>query len=205
MNIGRIRLAVIFGLGGGLAGLTPTRLLADPSNTLERLMDRSTLTRSWGWVRKELANDGIGFFGNYLSMYAANVSGSEKQAATYAQQVTLGMSLDSPKIDPGLIERVKFLSSLREGNSISSNAIGNYAPVQAVDGEGEGYRIVDISYAASFNGRRTLVDARFLPLGDDYAAIQDFIHLPSDALNEHSAWLYMGRGWTDFSTGISAG
>ncbi len=96
------------------------------------------------------AGHGFTFQFNYTGEAAGNPFGGIKQGGRYADQILLGMDVDTQKafgVGGGVIH---VLGVNRDGNEVSNSLIGNSVSFQEIFGDAETQRLVLLSYEQKF-------------------------------------------------------
>jgi porin len=169
--------------------------------SLDNWLTQSTMTGDWGGLRTKLAQDGFNFRASYIGEYAYSFSGGKRIGGDYAQQLAVGMDVDLGKVVnlPGGTFHVTF--NLREGRSTTADYIGNKIAVQEIYGDGENFRLAEISYQQSLFDKILDLKAGFFIMGDDFARTAILCDFENDAFCAHPNSLPTNSGWSDYPAG----
>jgi porin len=165
-------------------------------NALNDFVTQPEMTGDWGGVRTDLKDDGVTIFGNYVSMFNANVNGGIKRTNTNAQQVLLGTILDLGKIAGIEGGTLHFATTERMGNSVSTSGVGNQFLEQTYYGGGATLRLMELSYGQTFDDKKLYAQIGFSFEGEYFAFTPGFLLFPSQALDAHPP-VYDNSGWSD--------
>jgi len=152
------------------------------------VLPREHLLGDWFGLRTKLEDFGISPTIIYVTDIAGNPIGGKRQGITYADNLGLDVNFDLEKLVnlPG----GSFLASmsLRGGNSLSHDFIGNAFTVQQVYG-GSTFKVIDLAYRQKLFSDRVEFRVGRIAAGDD------FLVSPYN-------WLFMQNGFDGNPVGI---
>lgn len=156
-------LARVFALGlAALAGAG-----ACPAQWLRDRADQDTMTGNWGGARTRWKDAGVSIFATYGVNLAGNPIGGLTHGVTYVDDQSWGADFDLGRLAklPGTAVRLSFNN--RDGQNLSSDAIGALFAVQQLYGGGEIPRLMELAISQDFFGGRLNVRlGRVLGAGD---------------------------------------
>jgi porin len=188
----------------------PTVAVSPPNGTpptvsfgqsLEDWMQQSTMTGDWGGLRTKLSQYGFNFRASYIGEWANNFAGGKRIGGDYAQQFAFGTDVDMGKV-AGLTGGTLHISfNLREGRSTTADYIGNKIAVQEIYGDGNNFRLAELSYQQSLFNDVLDLKGGFVVMGDDFGRTPILCDFENDAFCAHPTSLPTNSGWSDYPAG----
>lgn len=144
-------------LAAGLAAL----LCAGPScaQWLARWADQDGMTGDWGGLRTRWREAGVSIFATYGINLAGNPAGGLTHDVTYVDDQSWGADFDLGRLAKLDGTRVRLSFNNRDGQNLSSDAIGALFAVQQLYGGGEIPRLMELAVSQDFLGGRLNVRA----------------------------------------------
>jgi porin len=142
-------------------------------------MHQAGMTGDWGGRRTRLTQEGIDIFSNYQVQSAAIVNGGVKTGTATNNQVILGANFDLKKlmsIDGGTFT---FAISDRYGSN-ASNLAGVRVTINSNYGEGENFRLANMSFKQSLLKGRLSYQLGYFPAAAEF----DFTPILCSLLNQ---------------------
>ena len=169
--------------------------------SLENWLTQPTMTGDWGGLRTRLSQYGFDFRASYIGEYAYNFSGGKRIGGDYAQQFAFGADVDMGKV-AGLTGGTFHVSlNVREGRSTTADFIGNKIAVQEIYGDGENFRLAELSYQQVLFNKSLDLKAGFVVMGDDFGRTPILCDFENDAFCAHPNSLPTNSGWSDYPAG----
>ena len=179
-------------------GAPPTVSLEQPE---QNWATQSTMTGDWGGVRTSLSEAGFDFKAAYVGEYAYAFSGGKRIGGDYAQQLRFGMDMDLAKVVGLRGARFDVTFNAREGRSTSADFVGNKLATQEIYGDGNNFRLAELSYDQSLLGNALDVKAGYLVLGSDFGRTPSLCSFQNSGFCAHPKSLVNNSGWTDYPIG----
>lgn len=180
---------------------TSSNVTPPPASTwqsLEGWLNQSTMTGDWGGVRTELANEGYNIRGSYIGNYAQSFSGGERIGGDYAQQWELGVDVDMGKVAGWTGGTFHFSLNAREGRNTTTDYIGNKIDVQEIYGNGQNFRLAEMSYEQVLFHDTLNIKAGWTVMGDEFGKTPILCDFENDAFCAHPLSLPLEGGWNDY-------
>jgi porin len=169
--------------------------------SLQNWLNQPTMTGDWGGLRTRLGEDGFNLRASYIGEYAYNFAGGKRIGGDYAQQFAFGMDVDMGKV-AGLTGGTFHLSfNVREGRNTTADFIGNKIDVQEIYGDGNNFRLAEMSYEQSLFKDALNLKAGFTVMGDDFGRTSLLCDFENDAFCAHANSLPTNSGWSDYPAG----
>jgi porin len=199
---GLFRRAAPLGLGVSLLAthLACAQSPAAPAPVSLDSVTQQPLWADWG-PRADLAARGVSFVGHYYGEAAANDKGYSGSGWAIAQQLDLFATIDLAKLGAPLPGIVRIGVSQRVGRDLSHDKTGAYFQNQAFVGQGQDFRLDEISYERFFLGKAVSLKGGFYSMGNDFAGLPSTCNYTSNAMCGHPLSLLYGSGWVDSPTG----
>ena len=180
------------------AATSPAPPAASPTEPLDRV-DQVPLFDSWAW-RRALEDKGVSLLVDFIAEPAVNAVGYKGAGWTYAQEVDFGAVIDLKKLGWGDDGAVKILFSDRVGETVQRYT-GAYIQDQPYWGQGQNFRLDEISYTRSFLNDRLSLKAGFYSMGDDFGGLSYVCNYNNNGNCGHPLGLLYDSGWVDSPTG----
>ena len=184
--------------------------VTEPSSTLpvvslgqsfDHWMNQATMTGDWGGLRTELSEAGVNFRASYIGELAYSFAGGERNGGTYADQFAFGVDVDMGKV-AGLTGGIFHLSlNSRQGRNTTTDFIGNKIDVQEIYGDGNNFRLAEMSYQQALFNHVLDLKAGFVVMGDDFGRTGILCDFENDAFCAHPVSLPTNSGWSDYPAG----
>ena len=150
--------------------------------------------------RRRLAEDGVTFIAQYIGEPAWNDRGYRGAGWTYAQEVDFGAVLNLRKLGWADAGVVRVLLSDRIGTAAQQNT-GAYIQDQAYWGQGQNFRLDEVSYERSYLSDRLNVKGGFYSMGNDFGGLPYVCNFNTNGTCGHPLGPLYGSGWLDSPTG----
>jgi porin len=150
--------------------------------------------------RARLAEEGVTLIGQYIGEPAWNDRGYKDTGWTYAQEVDFGAVLNLRKLGWADAGVVRVLLSDRIGTAAHQNT-GAYIQDQAYWGQGQNFRLDEVSYERSYLSNRLNVKGGFYSMGNDFGGLPDVCNFNTNGTCGHPLGPLYGSGWLDSPTG----
>lgn len=177
------------------SGAPPTVSLGQ---SLENWLTQPTMTGDWGGLRTKLSQEGFNFRGSYIGEYAYSFSGGKRIGGDYAQQFALGMDVDMGKVAGWTGGTFHLSFNAREGRNTTADYIGNKIDVQEIYGDGQNFRLAELSYQQSLFNDTVDLKGGWLVMGDDFGRTAILCDFENDAFCAHPVSLPTNSGWSDY-------
>src|SRR5580698_7257059 len=161
------------------------------------------LSGSWE-PRQRLAEEGVTFIAQYIGEPAWNDRGYRGTGWTYAQEVDFGAVLNLRKLGWADAGVVRVLLSDRTGTAAQQNT-GAYIQDQAYWGQGQNFRLDEVSYGRSYLSDRLNVKGGFYSMGNDFGGLPDVCNFNTNGTCGHPLGLIYDANWVDSPTANWAG
>ena len=159
------------------------------------------MTGDWDGLRTRLSQYGFNIRASYIGEYAYSFSGGNRIGGDYAQQFAIGTDVDMGKL-AGLTGGTLHVSlNVREGRSTTADYIGNKIAVQEIYGDGENFRLAEVSYQQVLFNNTLDLKAGFIVMGDDFGKTPILCDFENDAFCAHPVSLPTNSGWSDYPAG----
>ena len=165
------------------------------------------LSGDWGGLRTRLIDAGIVPSANFVGEVAGNATGGRNVPGTantgtrYAQQIRFGADLDFNRIAgaDGLTGHVFFTDRL--GRSLHRDVIGNKIQEQEIWGQGQNFRISELSVNYIWGGGLVETKIGFFPFGNDYGVSPQLCNFIANNYCGHVQTLSNNSGWVNAPRG----
>jgi porin len=161
------------------------------------IADDATLTGDWGGTRRQWADAGVSFRGDYVSETFAAVDGGLKRGRAYAQQVRMGVDADLERLSGWNGAIFHFTLNDRRGVGISSDYVGNRLPIQE-DYGGLYTRLTEFSLEQNLVGGQLNLRLGFFAMGNDLGGIALGCNFVNAAFCAHPLSLSGNSGWYNY-------
>jgi porin len=159
---------------------------------------RTTMTGDWGGLRTKLEDRGFDFKSSYVGEYAYNYSGGKRVGGDYAQQLAMQANIDLAKAGAAIGGKFQIALNIREGQSDSSEFVGNKYAVQEIFGAGESARLAQIDYAHDLDSGLLNIKAGYFSLGDDFMTEPLGADFQNIGISSRAAAMPTKSGWWDY-------
>jgi porin len=169
--------------------------------SFDNWLNQPTMTGDWGGLRTELSEAGFNFRASYIGELAYSFSGGKRIGGTYADQFAFGVDVDMGKV-AGLTGGTFHLSlNSRQGRNATTDYIGNKIDVQEIYGDGNNFRLAEMSYQQLLFNKVLDLKAGFVVMGDDFGRTGILCDFENDAFCAHPVSLPTNSGWSDYPAG----
>jgi porin len=175
-----------------------TAALEQPQQTW---LTQSTMTGDWGGLRTSLSQAGYDFRSAYIGEYAYNFSGGKRIGGDYAQQFAIGMDVDMGKVADLTGGSFHVTFNVREGRNTTADFIGNKIDVQEIYGDGENFRLAELSWDQFLFDKTLDLRGGFVIMGNDFGGTPILCDFENDAFCAHANSLPTNSGWSDYPAG----
>jgi porin len=155
--------------------------------------------------RRRLADEGVALTTRFYWEPAINERGYKGSGFDSAQELDFGVVLDLKKLRWSEEGTVRILFSWRSGDAIQNDFTGAYIQNQAFWGQGQNFRLDEISYERTFLDRRLDVKGGFYSLGNDFGGLSYVCNFNNNGNCGHPLGLLYGSSWLDSPTGAWGG
>lgn len=166
--------------------------------SLENWLTQPTMTGDWGGLRTALRQEGFNIRAAYIGEYAYSFSGGKRIGGDYAQQFALGMDVDMGKVAGWTGGTFHISLNAREGRNTTADYIGNKIDVQEIYGDGQNFRLAELSYQQSLFNNFLDLKAGWMSWGDDFGRTGILCDFENDAFCAHPVSLPSNSGWSDY-------
>ncbi|WP_421846363.1 carbohydrate porin [Novosphingobium sp.] len=150
--------------------------------------------------RRWLAERGIALTGHFIAESAVNDRGYRSDGWDYIQHLDFGAQINLSKLGVG-DGTVRILFSDRLGHPLQAERTGAYIQNQAYYGQGNNFRIDELSYERLLLDRRLSLKGGFYSMGNDFAGLPYVCNFNNNGHCGHPLGLLYGSGWVDSPTG----
>lgn len=189
---------------GLLAALAVAPSVAPAQSQPLDKVNQTPLFANVGW-REKLEEDGVTLVGRFYWEPARNERGYKGAGAASAEEVDFGATLDLRKLHWSDEGTVRILFSSRWGDAIQNKFTGAYIQNQAFWGQGQNFRIDEISYERTFLDKRLDLKAGFYSMGNDFGGLSYVCNFDNNGNCGHPLGPLYGSGWLDSPTGAWGG
>ena len=145
-----------------------------------------------------MSQAGFNFKASYIGEYAYSFSGGKRIGGDYAQQWAVAMDMDMGKV-AGLTGGTFHLGlNLREGRNTTADYIGNKINVQEIFGDGQDFRLAQLSYQQVLFNKTLDLKAGWMSWGNDFGRTGILCDFENDAFCAHPVSLPSNSGWSDY-------
>jgi porin len=155
--------------------------------------------------RQKLEADGVTLVGRAYWEPAANLQGYKGAGAASAEEFDFGVTLDLKKLHWSDGGTVRILFSKRWGDAVQNEHTGAYIQNQAFWGQGQNFRLDEISYERTFLNDHLDVKGGFYSMGNDFGGLSYVCNFDNNGNCGHPLGLLYGSGWLDSPTGAWGG
>lgn len=173
----------------------PKSAAQQPSDSVRQI----PLLAQWA-PRRWLAERGITLTGHFIAESAVNDRGYRGAGWDYIQHLDFGAQLNLAKLGAG-DGTVRILLSDRLGHALHAERTGAYIQNQAYYGQGNNFRIDEISYERLLLDRRLSLKGGFYSMGNDFGGLPYVCNFNNNGHCGHPLGLLYGSGWVDSPTG----
>lgn len=164
-------------------------------------LNQPTMTGDWGGLRTELGQDGVNFRGSYIGNGAWNFAGGKRIGADYADQWAFGADMDMDKLAGLTGGTLHVTFNIRSGRNATTDYVGNRIDVQEIFGDGQDFRLAELSYEQMLFHGVLNVKAGWVVMGDDFGRTGILCDFENDAFCAHPVSLPSNSGWSDYPLG----
>jgi porin len=173
----------------------------DAASDLDSWLTQPTMTGDWGGLRTDLMNLGINAQASYTGEVVRNTSGLHGVATDYAETIAFGADVDLGRrgLDPGGTFRVWLTD--RSGRNLGADKLGSLFQTQETFGQGQDFRLNEVSFAQALMGGLLNLKGGFYPMGKDFGSLPAFCNYVSNAYCGHPLAMPFDSGWDDDPSG----
>jgi porin len=173
----------------------------DTAWSLQHWLEQPTMTGDWGGLRTELMNRGINLQALYTGEAVRNTAGLHGVATDYAQTIGFGADVDLGRlgVDPNGTFRVWLTD--RTGRNLGADKLGSLFQTQETFGQGQDFRLNEVSLAQAFADGLLNLKGGFYPMGKDFGSLPAFCNFVSNAFCGHPLVMPFDSGWDDDPSG----
>jgi porin len=153
-----------------------------------------TLTGDWTGLRNSGRESGVTINASYMGEAAASLSGRDRYAARYAQQIEVETLLDMERIADIKDARLQVTLNYRDGRSLSRDVLHNQFAVQELYSYSQILRLSQFNWLQHFADHRVTVQMGWSPLGNNFARLPNFCKFQSFAICGHSNAMTVNGG-----------
>jgi porin len=153
----------------------------------------------WAW-RKHLEDRGVTLLADFIAEPAVNAVGYRGTGWVYTQEADIGAVFDLKKMDWSDDGTVRILFSDRIGNTVQKYT-GAYIQDQPYWGQGQNFRLDEISYERSFLSDQLSVKAGFYSMGNEFGGLSYVCNFNNNGNCGHPLGLIYDANWVDSPTG----
>jgi porin len=170
--------------------------------TLQSWLAQPTASGDWGGLRPWLLSRGINFQLWYTGEAGHNVTpGYHGIGTDAAQTVAFGADVDLGKLANDPYGTFRFWLTDRAGRNLNADRLGSLFQTFETYGQGQDFRLNEVSFAQGFDGDVFNAKAGFYPMGKDFGSLPAFCAWISNAWCGHPLVMPYDSGWDDDPSG----